>query len=512
MSVTSAALDRLEQQLGELIAAGEAERVDFSEYADDPVRFMREVLDFHPWEKQVEVCQSVLENKRTVVRGHHGAGKDEILAALLLWSCYARRMMCLAVSATERQLIGQLWAKLARMWKTARLPGELYVGELRIGGEKRIVAMTSGNVSNLTGWHSHAGTGVFVAISESQAEQIGAVAFDAAEGNTVSEGSRIVVVGNPVKAAGRFFEVSRKSTWKAIRISAFDHPNIATGAVVIPGGPAPGWPAEMAAEYGEDSGFYVSRVLGEFPAEGSVDGLIRPGWLEAAFVRHEAGVVLQRYPLPVLALDVARSLDRDESVAAVAQGSVVLRIHAWRSRDLVDTATRFLMVTDRLRTEWYANGRPVGETETSRDPDKLALWLQLTGVPDFPMHVDSPGVGGGVVDTMRSRGRHVHEYWGWNPARDEKRFANRRAEIYWSLRTGLEAGTVALPRDPALSEEVLAMEWSLDAKGRILMIAKEDLRKALGRSPDRGDAVTMALAASSGRLTGPTVSFYSVDV
>ena len=43
------------------------------------------------------------------------------------------------------------------------------------------------------------------------------------------------------------------------------------------------------------------------------------------------------------------------------------------------------------------------------------------------------------------------------------------------------------------------MEWSEDSKGRIIMIAKEDLRKTLGRSPDRCDAVVIALFESANR-------------
>ena len=234
MNVTDTRLDRLEERVGELIARQDSARTDFTAYRDRPEDFMREVLGFTPWSKQVEVCRAVLDGKRVVVRGHHGAGKDAVLAALLLWSAYARQMLCIVISATERQVIGQAWAELARLWTGAGcFAGELYVGELRIGGEKRILAMTAGagSTSNLTGWHDHGGHGVFVAISESQAEQVGNAAFDAAEGNTAGEGSKILVVGNPVKPAGRFYEVSHKATWHAIRISAFDHPNVAQGPV-----------------------------------------------------------------------------------------------------------------------------------------------------------------------------------------------------------------------------------------------------------------------------------------
>jgi hypothetical protein len=481
VTVTLNNLERFEDRVGELLTTHDSTRIDFSEYADDPVRFMREVLRFDPWGKQVEICEAVRTDKRTVVRGHHGAGKDHILAALLLWACYARGMLCLAISATEQQLLSQLWANLARLWAGAsQFPGELYVGELRINGERRIVARTSASTSNLTGYHNHAGGGVFVAVSESQATQVEAAAFDAAEGNTAGEGSRIVVVGNPVKASGRFYEVSQKPTWRAISISAHDHPNVATGRVVIPGGPAPGWPAEMAAEYGTDSAFYVSRVLGEFPPEGSIDSLVRPEWIDEAVARHEARTGLLEWVCPVLALDVARSIDRDENVAAIAQGPRLHGFHAWHSRNLIFTADNFVEIADATEREWLGRSWSPAEVEMHT---RRAL----------PLVVDAPGIGSGVVDHIRAKGRAVREHWGWVPAEDARRFANHRAAVFFSFRRQLENGTGELPRDPKLREEALAMQWTQDAKGRILMISKDDLRKAIGRSPDRLDAGVLAL-------------------
>ncbi len=521
MSLTSRHLDRLEERFGELLGARASSRADFSEYAeglDGLLRFLREVCHMDPTPKQVEVCRSFLEHKRTVVRGHHGAGKDAIQGVLALYAAYVLQMLVILVSATERQLLGQVWAELARRWTEADVfPGELYVGDLRIGGEKRVVAMTSGSVSNLTGWHNHRGTGVCVLISESQAEQVGEVAFDAAEGNTAGAGSRILVVGNPVKASGRFYEVSRKPTWSAIRMSAFDHPNVKEGRVVIPGGPSPTWPAEMEAEYGIESAFYVSRVLAEFPAQGTLDALVSGDDVEAAFERHDAGAhLVGSSAFPVLALDVARSLDRDESVAGIARGPAVLSLESWRVRDLTVTADRFLAVAGRARTRWYVEvtGAP-GVDESSpvvQDPERLHQWLDSMGAPRFDLYVDAPGVGSGVVDDIRRRGHEVHEWWGWLPAGEPKRFANVRAEGYWRLRTQLTTGVSVLPRDKALKEELQAIEWSLDDKGRIVILGKEELRKALGRSTDRADVVVIGLAGAAGGVRRSTVGFESIAV
>jgi hypothetical protein len=512
---TSYATDvrRLREDVGELVARhGQTRDVaDFRRYRGRPVEFFREELGFEPWAKQIEMAEAFHAHRRVVVPGAHGTGKDACLAPLMLYAAYVCGMLVLGISATERQLLNQLWRELGKRF-SARLPGELYTADLRIGGEKRVIAMTSGSVSSLTGWHDSGG--VFVAISEAQGEQVEAAAFDAAIANAVDDASRIMVVGNPVKAAGRFYEVSRSPTWHTISISALDHPNVIEGRVVIPGGPSPTWPAEMAAEFGIESPFYVARVLGEFPTTGSVDSLVRLKWLEDAYARWENGPPgFAPFPRPVVALDVGRSLDRDPSVAAVVQGARLHAFHPWYSRDLVNTAEQFLRISERARMAFYAKGRAVRpENAVYQDTDKLREWLTLSGAPFLSLWIDAPGVGSGCVDECRRRGRDVTEYWGWLPARDEKRFANERASVHWNFRTLLESGRAALPRDPMLEEEALALEWSQDAKGRIVMLSKDELRKTLKRSTNHLDVACMGLAASTGATRAPSVAFSSVEV
>ena len=73
--------------------------------------------------------------------------------------------------------------------------------------------------------------------------------------------------------------------------------------------------------------------------------------------------------------------------------------------------------------------------------------------------------------------------------------ANRRAEVFWNVRRLLEEGKVAMPRDAKLWDELCATRWSPNSKGQVALEAKDDLKDRLGRSPDRADAVSMALDA-----------------
>lgn len=77
-------------------------------------------------------------------------------------------------------------------------------------------------------------------------------------------------------------------------------------------------------------------------------------------------------------------------------------------------------------------------------------------------------------------------------------FVNKRAEAWWKLREELDpdqpgGSVVAIPPDPELRADLAAPTWSLKVNG-ILVESKDELRKRLGRSPGKGDAVVYALA------------------
>jgi hypothetical protein len=79
-------LDRLGREIGELVARHERGRgLDFAEYRDDPVRFIREVLKGEPWSVQCDIAEAVRDEPLVVVRSCSSAGKDWIAAQLALW-------------------------------------------------------------------------------------------------------------------------------------------------------------------------------------------------------------------------------------------------------------------------------------------------------------------------------------------------------------------------------------------------------------------------------------------
>jgi len=76
-------------------------------------------------------------------------------------------------------------------------------------------------------------------------------------------------------------------------------------------------------------------------------------------------------------------------------------------------------------------------------------------------------------------------------------FLNKRAEAWWRLREALDpvnGEKIALPPDKTLAADLATPIWHRTPAGLIKIEDKAEIRKRLGRSPDRGDAVVMAWA------------------
>jgi len=136
------------------------------------------------------------------------------------------------------------------------------------------------------------------------------------------------------------------------------------------------------------------------------------------------------------------------------------------------------------------------------DPIDLAARVTTLMRDGCPVVVDmGGGYGSGVYSHLKNNVQGLTVY-GFNGERESKkrtrdgklRFRNKRAEAWWKFREALEPGLgepIALPPDRELVADLAAPTWKLTPQG-IQIEKKADLKKRLGRSPDKGDAVVMA--------------------
>jgi hypothetical protein len=149
---------------------------------------------------------------------------------------------------------------------------------------------------------------------------------------------------------------------------------------------------------------------------------------------------------------------------------------------------------------WFDHPKRITGRDTDNG-DKAATHALVLRRDDAPINVDVIGVGASAFDSLKRANAQV---WGVNVSERARRttdrsggltFFNLRTDLWWALREALDptADTgIELPPDPSLLAELCAPRWSLSGK-TIKVESREEIVKRIGRSPDAGTAVVLAL-------------------
>lgn len=112
--------------------------------------------------------------------------------------------------------------------------------------------------------------------------------------------------------------------------------------------------------------------------------------------------------------------------------------------------------------------------------------------------IGAAGVGAGVADEAeklcKNTGIKVLRFIESSASDQPDRYYNTRAEAYWEGGKLMADMQVAAKFDAELFDDLTTAEWE-NRGGRILIEDKKDIKKRLGRSPDKGDAFLIGLWA-----------------
>jgi phage terminase large subunit len=315
--------------------------------------------------------------------------------------------------------------------------------------------------------------------------------FEAIEGVLTSAHCRLLLLGNPTLIGGTFYRSHREPGWKTFHIAAWDTPNftafgiteddLETGAWKekvsknsdgsynwpMPWLITPAWAEDKLRRWGKNHPAYQARVVGSFPTQGE-NNVIPLAWIEAAMERWEES---DGQGSTDLGVDVAR-YGQDLSVIAPRQGSKVGLLQVFSGKDTQEIAGEALVTSRSIHARH--------------------------------IKVDVIGLGAGVVDALKAAGAPVVavNVASASDVLDDdgnKVFANQRAELWWNLREALNPKNqdpLALPPDDDLLGDLAAPTYKINGKGAIQIEEKDETKKRLGRSPDRGDAVMLTFAPS----------------
>lgn len=438
-------------------------------WRDDPAAFAREALGIEPWSRQRDVFAAVASRPRVVTRSGHKVSKSCSIGCLALWwVCTRPRAKVVLSSTVADQLKNILWPELKRLHENARVPigGKLagdYHGGLWFADGRAVIALKSEDTK----------PEAFAGISSphllyliDEASGFPEALLEAAQGN-VAGGGRIAAFGNPTRTSGWFFDAfhTRRDEWFPLHIDSRESPNITGAEPPIPGLATAEWEALMAKS-GRESPIYQVRVAGTFPKSGDLV-VVGLGLLEESLARDPS--TLRDGPMR-LGLDVGRTGD-DPSVLAAVRGDRCFPLRQTTNREGDDLAG---WVLEQLR-------------EMRRDGV-----LELSAKPEC--RIDVIGVGASAYDHLKYSRELVAI--PVNVARspmDPTRFCTARDEVWFAGAEWLDEGGVPPADDTELHGELTAARYKFDGKGRYDVASKDEMKKALRRSPNKADALNLAV-------------------
>ncbi len=466
-----------EESSGEKSWAGDRAR-----YRTDPVAFAVEVLGETLWSKQVEILQAAIAKKRVAVKSGHKVGKSRTAAILALWfyCCFDEARVVMS-STTARQVDAILWREVRKLKERARrpIPGEpgvLARTGLKSDDYREIVGFTAREAEAVAGI---SGANLLYLLDE--ASGIPELIFEAIQGN-MAGGARIVMFSNPTRTEGLFFEAfhEKEAFWHPVSVSSEETPNAVEGRAVIPGLATREWIDEMRAEWGEDSAFFKVRVQGEFVLH--EDGKI---FSIAAITEAEErwADALEDGKLHIGVDPAGPAQGGDETAFALRRGAKVLQVFTRRGLSEEAHIAEILGVIKEHRRPH----EPMPIVAIDREgPIGGSIYGRLRGYAET--HPDQFEVVG--VRSSDRAGREPHLY---DRVRDEL-WANL---VRWLAEGG------AIPTDVKLEKELHAPEWVGQVTGRLKVTPKDEIRKQLGRSPDRADALALAVWQPAAWTAGP---------
>lgn len=491
---------------------------NFQKYQSDPVAFCKDQFkeDYTP--DIARMMESVRDNTVTIAKSANATGKTHGAARVAIWfkKCFPNSQVYTAAAPPEENLKKLLWGEIGSIVsKHPALFEEDSVSSLNIKKSDLefitgVAIPSSGTSSEREAKFSgkHAPHLLFIL---DEGDAIPDEVYKGIESCMSGGFVRLLIMFNPRSAAGAPYRMERDGVANIVTLSAMDHPNVLTGKDIIPGAVnrdttvrrVNEWcrPLADTETFSKDSCFVLPDFLEgkQAPKLGSQDKHppLRPGpykiinpafsymvlakypgqaenqlisreWINAARLRYDQYVSVHGETPPVGVVgvqgqDVAEQ-GTDANVACFRYGSLVLPLVSWTGVDPVMTSVR--------AAEEYHDRKNI-----------------------LCCNVDATGVGAGVAPYMLRHGRcnAVSIKVASSPTKKTEmgEFKILRDQLRWGTREWLRTDPNAmLPPDEPLIEELLAVTYSV-RKGKIETTPKDDVKKLIGRSPDKSDALDL---------------------
>lgn len=414
-----------------------------------PAGFAGGILGLSLYQWQVRALTDLEKPGMVSVRCCNEAGKTTYLAApAILWvmACFAGATVVIT-SGSWRQVKEQLFPAIQRF--SPALPGWQIDGTRIVAPNgSRCVGFSTDDPGLFEGFHVGAGghreTPLLIIVDEAKSVHEGI--FEAIDR---CRPTWLLLMSSPGAPTGRFYRSHTKDRqhYRTHVVRAADCPHIAQSTL-----------DGIIARYGRDHWFVRSSIDAEFTEDANDGRIVQLADIEKCVrgqVAHKQGDICA-------ACDFAAG--GDENVFAIRRGNKVHIERAWRDPNTMVAAGDFI-----------AMFRAAGLKPS-----------QITG--------DADGLGRPVIDRMAELGWPINQLHNNAAPNNPALYTNRAAELWDQAADQIRRGAVLLPDDPILIEQLAARRWKRWSDGKLALESKRDLKARGETSPDRADAVVVALA------------------
>lgn len=480
-------------------------------YRDNPVRYTQDIIlrgvtgnprcdsegqpiRVSPF--QADVMDLVAQHDRVALRAANGVGKDVVTAWLIEWYLMTRYLCKIpVVSATGRQVRRTIFSEVA-LWTRQSLAIDkldiMLSNELRHKTAPELwwalgfAPATSGDDPTGSAEGLHAEHLLFVV---TEAKAVDESVWSALERSCTRPGNKAFAQSVPGVDRGGFFDCFnvKARDWKG-----YHYPGAKWSGREKKWAPTTEFVSERSISLrlrdGEDGPDFRAGVLAEFLNQGSA-ALISSQDMTRAF-SEERWASLPKDDACEFGLDVARFGD-DLSCLAIHRGKRFLPLQTWHGADLMETCGRLVNAINehkpfRVRIDVIGIGAGVYDRliemqdEETDEIDKEIVTERGRFNKKKKKH---PLLAATIIEPINVGEKSM----------DQQRWVNRRDEYWDAYARALREGTIALSDDPQLAEESTTVQYKFTSAGQKKIEPKADHKKRLGRSPDRADAVCLAL-------------------
>lgn len=455
-------------------------------YQKNPLLFLKEVLDNNiRWPKQIEIMESVRDNRNTYVKSCHGVGKTYTAKDVVLWFlCCFQPSIVLTTAPSWPQVEKLLWAEINTAFKQAKvfLGGQCNQTELNFNSNWFALGIspkidTEDEGKRLTGFHSENLLVVF-----DEAPSCNPKLWEIKETLMTSENVRFLAIGNPVDSTGKFYEGFKNSRYNRITMSLWESPNFVVNNIKCLGDiekitrlepeqqemefgkmnivnsslTTPRWAVERLIEWGSDSPLFQSRVMSEFPTK-TTDTIISLTSLEKC-----KNIIPTKKHHKILGVDVAR-FGSDDTVFYGYENYRKICKEKFNGQDLVKTSN---MILHKIMHERYQT-----------------------------IVIDDTGMGGGVTDILfnsEHKSKIIPVNFGEKAINDE--YDGIVTDMYYFAKDLIESGDIRVDDEGDLFQQLTSRKYKFTNKGKIKIESKDEYKKRTGKkSPDESDAFILCL-------------------